>query len=258
MKEMKVHGILRNGALTAQKIRGETSLGSILTPTAATLHVRSKTGSTSRMSRSVEPFCLFCESNCHWAKHCETVIDVNWRIERLKAANRCFQCLNCCHHTHACSNMCKVFCSKCKTDHHQSISMDKDKRSRTGQTSASLGRVDTSSPDFIYLPTARVWITGPTVQSRHTPCVLNGGSQCSFVTRSITDDLLLETIDQIDLSGTAFESYPTAPSWRRLVRFSVRGAGTRVPTSLTVFESTHALSYHPVAPHDIKTLAHAR
>jgi hypothetical protein len=133
--------------------------------------------------------------------------------------------------------------------------MDKDTTtSRTGQiTSASVGRVDTSSPDFIYLQTARVWITGPTGRSRHTPCVLDGGSQCTFLTRSIIDDLLLEVIDQ-----TAFESYPTAPSSRRLVRFRVRGAGTRVSTSLTVFESTHAFSHHPVAPHDIKTLAHAR
>ena len=65
-------------------------------------------------------------------------------------------------------------------------------------------------------------------------------------------------IDQRDLSVTAFESYPTAPGWRRLVRFNVRGAGTRVSISLTAFESTHDFSHHPVAPYDIKTLAHAR
>jgi len=52
-----------HGALTAQKIRGETSLASNFTPTAATLHVRSKLHSTSRRSRrSVDPFCVFCES----------------------------------------------------------------------------------------------------------------------------------------------------------------------------------------------------
>jgi len=118
--------------------------------------------------------------------------------------------------------------------------------------------VDTSSPDFIYLQTARVWITGPTGRSRLTRCVLDGGSQCSFVARSIIDDLQLEVVDQRDLSVTAFESYPAAPSRRRLVRFSARGAGSRVWTSLTTFESAHAFSHHPVVPHDIKTLAHAR
>jgi hypothetical protein len=65
-------------------------------------------------------------------------------------------------------------------------------------------------------------------------------------------------IDQRDLSVTAFKSYPTAPGRRRLVRFSVREAGRRVWTSLTAFESAHAYSHHPVAPHNIKTLAHAR
>jgi hypothetical protein len=79
VKLMKFLGEEVHGALKAQKIRGETSLGSNLTPTAATLHVRSKSGSTSRM-RSVEPFRVFCENNSHWAQHCKTVIDVNWRI----------------------------------------------------------------------------------------------------------------------------------------------------------------------------------
>jgi len=37
-----------DGALTALKIRGETSPASNFTPTAATLHVHSKSGSTSR------------------------------------------------------------------------------------------------------------------------------------------------------------------------------------------------------------------
>jgi hypothetical protein len=48
-----------DGALTAQKIREETSPVSYFTPTAATLHVHSKPGSISRRStRSVEPFCV--------------------------------------------------------------------------------------------------------------------------------------------------------------------------------------------------------
>jgi len=50
------------GALTEQNIRGETSPASNFTPTAARLHVHSKSGSTSRKSiRLVETFCLFCE-----------------------------------------------------------------------------------------------------------------------------------------------------------------------------------------------------
>jgi hypothetical protein len=47
IKLMEFLGEEVHGALKAQKIRGEVSLGSNLTPTAATLHVRSKSGSTS-------------------------------------------------------------------------------------------------------------------------------------------------------------------------------------------------------------------
>jgi hypothetical protein len=116
-----------DGALTAQKIRGETSPASSFTPTAATLHVRSKSGSTTRKSRSsVEPFCVFCERNGHWAQDCKAVTDVKERVEKLKSANRCFLCLNRGHYTHACSIRGKVSCSKCKKRHHRSVCTEKE------------------------------------------------------------------------------------------------------------------------------------
>jgi len=66
-----------DGALMVQKIRGETSRASNFSPTAATLHARSKSGSTFRKSRrSVEPFCIYYESNSHWAQDCKAVTDV--------------------------------------------------------------------------------------------------------------------------------------------------------------------------------------
>ena len=58
-----------DGALTAQKMRGETSPACNFTPTATTLHVNTKAGSTYRKDRrSVEPFCVFCECNGHWTQ----------------------------------------------------------------------------------------------------------------------------------------------------------------------------------------------
>jgi len=87
-------------------------------------------------------------------------------------------------------------------------------------TSASVGRVDISSPDFTYMQTAREWITGPTGSSRLTCCMLDGGSQCSFIARSVIDDLQREVIDQRDLSFTAFET-TTTPSQKRFVRFNI-------------------------------------
>jgi len=187
---------------------------------------------------------VFCESNGHWAQHCKALTDVKERIEKLKSANRCFLCLNRGHHTHACSKRGKVFCSKCKKEHHRSVCMDKETTTSRASpiTLASVGRVDTSSPDFTYLQTARVWVTGPTGLGRLMRCVLDGGSQCSFIARSLTDDLKLEVIDQWDLSVTAFET-TTAPGRRRFVRFNMRGTETKASTLLTALELEAARSY---------------
>ena len=257
VKLMQFLGEVVVGALTAQRIRGETSSACNFTTTAATLHVNSKAGSTSRKGRSVEPFCVFCECNGHWAQDCKTVTDVKERVEKLKSTKRCFLFLNRGHHTHACNKRGKVICSKCKKGHHRSVCMDKDTKINQANsiTSASVGTVDISSPDSTYIQTACVWIIGPTGLSRLTRCVLDGGSQCSFIARSVIDDLQLEVIGQRDLSVTAFETYPTDHGRRRFVRFNVRGNRTNASTSLTAFESTHAFSHHPSVPHDIKTLA---
>jgi len=72
VKLMEFLGEKEDGTLTAQKIRGETSPASNFTPTAGTLHFSSKSRLTSRKNkRSVEPFCVFCESNSHWAQDCK-------------------------------------------------------------------------------------------------------------------------------------------------------------------------------------------
>jgi len=170
------------------------------------------------------------------------VTDVKERVEKLKSANRCILCLNRGHHTHACCKRGNLFCSRCKKGHHRPVCMDKEiKTSRASRTtSASVGRVDISSPDHTYLQTARVWVTGPTGLSRLTRCVLDGGSQYSFIARSVLDFLQLEVIDQRVLSVTAFETFPTAQGRRRFVRFNMRRTWTDVSTSLTAFESTHA------------------
>ena len=105
--------------------------------------------------------------------------DVKERIEKLKSANRCFLCLNRSHHIHAFIKRGNVFCSKCKKEHHPSVRIDTETTTNRASsiTSASVGRMDISSPDFTYMQTARVWVTGPTGLRRLTRCMLDGGSQ---------------------------------------------------------------------------------
>ena len=66
-----------DGALTTHKIRGETTSRYGYTPTAATLHVQSKSkGPARRATKGPEPFCVFCELRGHWAQDCKRVVDV--------------------------------------------------------------------------------------------------------------------------------------------------------------------------------------
>jgi hypothetical protein len=154
-----------DGARATQKIRGETSpTSTFISKTAAALHVDCKSRETTRkVKRSTEKFCVFCELHGHWAQDCKSVTDVKGRIEKLKAAIRCFLCLNRGHRTNVCAKD-KAFCSSCRKGHHRSVGMDPESTTRqtSAPTSVSVGTVDAAATGFTYLQTARVWVTGPT------------------------------------------------------------------------------------------------
>jgi len=67
-----------DGALTAQKIRGETLDNPNYIPSAAALHVNSKQPRSGRKERYTgDPFCVFCESKGNWAQECKKVTEVS-------------------------------------------------------------------------------------------------------------------------------------------------------------------------------------
>jgi hypothetical protein len=74
-------------------------------------------------------------------------------------------------------------CAKCKKSHHISICVDGNKtKAPAAQTNfTSVGRIEVTSPGFTYRQTSQVWKTGPTGLSRMARCVLDGGSQSSFI-----------------------------------------------------------------------------
>jgi hypothetical protein len=249
------------GALTAGKIRGEVSTHPNFTPTAATLHVHSKQKRyEQKTKRPTEPFCVFCDGRGHWAQDCATIPDVNGRIQKLKVTNRCFLCLNRGHNSRTCSKRGRAQCSNCRRSHHKSICQSSgDSIPSTSQTPAtSVSKIDVSSPHFTYLQTARVWITGPTGRSKLTRCVLDGGSQSSFVNKSLIDELFLEVIDRPALSVCSFETASPSSSQRRLVRMNMKGIWTNFSTPILALESDHSFSPHPRVPHDIQTLGNLR
>jgi len=89
-----------------------------------------------------------------------------------------------------------------------------------------------------------------------TCCVLDAGSQSSFVAKTLIDDLKLEVVDRRDLLVSAFESWSSESGPCRLACFCTKSIWKNNTVSITAFESTHALCPHPTVPHDITIMAH--
>ena len=147
-----------DGALIAQKIRGESNDPPHYTPSAAALHVTSKQPRSGRKDRQKnEPFCVFCEARGHWAQDCKRVTSVTDRREKLKSAHRCFLCLNRSHNARACNKRDKASCTKCRGAHHRSICDDAGTTTRPTETSpTTAGRRVVAHSNYTYLQTARV------------------------------------------------------------------------------------------------------
>ena len=128
---------------------------------------------------------MFCESKGHWAQECKKVTEVSERREKLKSVHCCFLCLNHSHNVRVCSKRSRVLCTRCKGAHHRSICNETEAVTTPTKETASttICKIDVASPGFTYLQTARICVMGPTGLSKLTCCVLDAGSQSSFVAR---------------------------------------------------------------------------
>jgi hypothetical protein len=88
--------------------------------------------------------------------------------------------------------------------------------------------------------------------------VLDGGSQSSFITENLIEDLRLRIIEHRELSVSAFESQSVLSSQRRLVRFKITGAWSNRTIPINAFESAHTLSPQPAVPQEVRTVAPGR
>jgi hypothetical protein len=126
----------------------------------------------------------------------------------------------------------------------------------TGTAPTTVGKVDVTPFNLTYLKTARVRVVGPSGLSKLTRCVLESGSQTSFVSKCIRDALKLDVIDRRNLAVSALESFPITSRSRRLVRLDLREIWTNFNTTITAFKSTYEFLPHPTVPRDINTTTH--
>jgi hypothetical protein len=115
----------------------------------------------------------------------------------------CFLCFNRGHAARQCAKKGRAMCTVCKGPPYNSIcNADRPKDTPVLPTNAMSDRkIDDSTPKFTYLQNARVRIVGPTGLSKLARCVLDSGSQTSFVSTSIIDVLKLDMIDQQNLAS---------------------------------------------------------
>ncbi|GFS78532.1 uncharacterized protein NPIL_702611 [Nephila pilipes] len=196
-------------------------------------------------ANNIKAFCPFCETSGHWPQQCNSVTDIDARIQKLKATNRCFLCTNRGHVQKNCFRKEKYRCSKCRKKHHVSIC-----KTPTNEQSAttSTNKIDTSTYNFVHLQTARVFITGPNGITKLTCCLLDGGSQSSFISSDLVDTLNLPVISTGPLDLQAFES-PTSFSHKRWqVQFQLSSIWDKAKVNVIPFESSNRYASHPSSP----------
>ncbi|GFU12880.1 integrase catalytic domain-containing protein [Nephila pilipes] len=140
----------------------------------------------------------------------------------------------------------KYCCPKCKKKH---VSICK---TPTGEQSvtASTNKIDILKPNFVHLQTARVFITGPTGITKLTRCLLDGGSQCSFISSDLVNSLKLPIISTRPLELQAFESPSSLTRTGKQVQFQLSSIWDKSKVNIIAFESLNKYESHPPPPID--------
>ncbi|XP_071037207.1 uncharacterized protein [Parasteatoda tepidariorum] len=108
------------------------------------------------------------------------------------------------------------------------------------------------------LHTARVYITGPTGITKLTRCILDCGSQTSFIHSHLVDNLKLDVISSDSLEIHAFESSSNQAQSKRKVRFKLSSIWNQSEIYLHAFESPNRYAVHPSVPLEIASTAHKK
>ncbi|GFT16824.1 integrase catalytic domain-containing protein [Nephila pilipes] len=133
------------GAVVANNIKcilvSEYSIKSFL----RNYNVRSKPVTKGRKN---SPFCPFCETAEHWHQHCNSVMDIDTRIQKFKVTNKCFLCTNRVHDPKNCYRKDKYCCPKCKKKYHVSVCKTP---TREQSVTASTNKTDILKSNFVHL-----------------------------------------------------------------------------------------------------------
>ncbi|XP_055953025.1 uncharacterized protein LOC129988780 [Argiope bruennichi] len=132
------------------------------------------------------------------------------------------------------------------------------KRKRKTIRVTSINNVDIITPKFTHLQTARVYVIGPTGKTKVTRCLLDGGSQSSFIHPNLIDFLQLEITGSEKLNLQAFEYILTNTETRRKVKFIWSSIWSNSKINIQAFESSNTYAFHPSTPQPVSSFAHSQ
>ncbi|GFS82744.1 integrase catalytic domain-containing protein [Nephila pilipes] len=178
------------GTVEAQKIRGTLFPDNILKSSMKIFNLDSK---VVNKNKKISPFCAFCNRSGHWPQNCEIVTDYETRIQKLKRSNCCFLCTNRGHRITNSPRKSTARCIKCKKQHHISI-CPPPRNTQLQITNSEVNHINIPKTVFTHLQTACLYVTDPTGITKLIHCILEGGSQASFVDINLIDKLKLNVI----------------------------------------------------------------
>ena len=186
-------------------------------------------------AKGVKQGCCYCGKD-HFHASCDVVPEVDARKQILRKSGRCFSCLHKWHLSRNCRTTHR--CHKCNRHHHTSIC--------TAETSSETTPVVTtntlnlSAPEYIpsttdttlyleasrmvLLQTAVAEVYHPTNQTkrRSIRIAMDSGSQRSYLTTKVKQDLRLEAVSTQRLSIAAFGSRRTPAKPCNVVNLTIR------------------------------------
>ena len=198
--------------------------------------------------------CCYC-GQCHSPNDCETITQVDARKQSLRQSGRCYSCLRKGHRSRDCRSNSR--CRTCRGCHHTSIcgaSQQSEERppsdtsvdtpapstaSGPATSTTTHSALNPSAPayvpasnstsmcassnDIILLQTALANVSNPEdpSQVQKVRIVMDCGSQRSYLTTRVRDNLSLSATDNENLSIAAFGSTKGVPRTCDVVRISV-------------------------------------
>lgn len=227
-------------------------------PTAATL----VTSSSGQNSGSVS--CVYCGQG-HTSNSCKKVSGVAARKEILLKAGRCYTCLRKHHLSKDCRS--NISCKNCRGRHHVSICSrhaTQDSNDPPQQTPPSSGSspqdsnmprttnslyVGTQTP--VLLQTAQLQLFNPSSKGPYAVAraIMDGGSQRTYVTCRLRDELSLPTVRTESLMIKTFRNAESHVSKRDVVQLglSTKDGENLQITALVVPFVCHPLTTQPIS-----------